>query len=94
VAASDRDERGAEPSALGKEARGPGVAEELDARRELLESVERLPPADREVIAFRYFMGLSEAEMAEALAVPAGTVKSRLSRAMTRLRTEMVSRHV
>ena len=69
------------------------AVEEVEARRELLESVERLPPADREVIAYRYFLGLSEAEMAEALAVPAGTVKSRLSRAMTRLRREMGSRH-
>lgn len=69
------------------------AAEELEDRRELLESVERLPPADREVIAYRFFLELSEAEMAEALAVPAGTVKSRLTRAMTRLRTEMVSRH-
>ncbi|MGH2693125.1 MAG: RNA polymerase sigma factor [Actinomycetota bacterium] len=55
--------------------------------------MEKLPPADREIIAYRYFLGLSEAETAEALAVPPGTVKSRLSRAMTRLRTEMVARH-
>lgn len=69
------------------------AAEELGARRELLGSVERLPEPDREVIAYRYFLGLSEAEMAEALGVPAGTVKSRLSRALMRLRTEMVARH-
>lgn len=69
------------------------VAVETEDRRELLASVERLPDADREIIAYRYFLGLSEAEMAEALSVPAGTVKSRLSRAMTRLRTDMVSRH-
>lgn len=69
------------------------AAEEVEDRRELLESVERLPELDREVIAYRYFLDLTEAEMAEALGIPAGTVKSRLSRAMTRLRTEMVTRH-
>jgi RNA polymerase sigma-70 factor (ECF subfamily) len=69
------------------------AAEELEDRRELLDSVEKLPPADREILAYRYFLGLSEAETAEALSVPAGTVKSRLSRALTRLRTEMVTRH-
>ncbi len=69
------------------------VAQEVEARRELLSSVERLPHMDREVIAYRYLLGLSESETAEALEVPAGTVKSRLSRAMTRLRTEMVARH-
>jgi len=41
---------------------------------------------DRIVIAYRYFFDLSEAEMAEALGVARGTVKSRLSRAMSRLR--------
>lgn len=62
-------------------------------REELLASVERLPAADREIIAYRYLLGLSESETAEALSVPSGTVKSRLSRALTRLRTEMVTRH-
>ena len=38
------------------------------------------------VIAYRYFMQLSEAEMADALGCPRGTVKSRLSRAIARLR--------
>ena len=69
------------------------AAEEMEDRRELLASVERLPRMDREIIAYRYLLGLSESETAEALEVPAGTVKSRLSRAMTRLRTEMVARH-
>ena len=69
------------------------AAESLEDRRHLLECVERLPQLDREIVAYRYFLGLSEAEMAESLGIPAGTVKSRLSRAMTRLRTEMLSRH-
>jgi RNA polymerase sigma-70 factor (ECF subfamily) len=41
---------------------------------------------DQLVIAARYFLGLSEAETATALSLPAGTVKSRLSRALARLR--------
>jgi DNA-directed RNA polymerase specialized sigma24 family protein len=41
------------------------------------------------VIAYRYFFDLSEIEMAEALGVARGTVKSRLSRALARLRATM-----
>ena len=66
------------------------AAVEDEDRRVLLECFERLPDGDREVIAYRFFLDLSEAEMAAALEVPPGTVKSRLSRAMTRLRTEMI----
>jgi RNA polymerase sigma-70 factor (ECF subfamily) len=46
------------------------------------------------VLAYRWLLDLSEAEMADALAVPAGTVKSRLSRAMTKLRTAIVAEEV
>jgi RNA polymerase sigma-70 factor (ECF subfamily) len=66
------------------------VVEDED-RRALLASFERLPAGDREIIAYRFFLDLSEAEMAAVLDVPPGTVKSRLSRAMTRLRTEMIT---
>ena len=41
------------------------------------------------VIACRYFLELSEEETAAALGVPRGTVKSRLSRALDRLRAAM-----
>ena len=41
---------------------------------------------DRLALTYRYFFDLSEAEMAAALGVARGTVKSRLSRAMVRLR--------
>ena len=51
--------------------------------------VGRLRDEDRLVISYRYFLDLSEAEMAEALGVARGTVKSRLSRAMGRLREVM-----
>jgi RNA polymerase sigma-70 factor (ECF subfamily) len=45
-----------------------------------------LPPAQRTAIVLRYYLDLSEAEMADRLGVPPGTVKSRLHAARTRLR--------
>jgi RNA polymerase sigma-70 factor (ECF subfamily) len=55
---------------------------------ELLAALARLRPDDRLVIGCRYFLELDEAEMAETLGLRRGTVKSRLSRAMARLRQE------
>jgi RNA polymerase sigma-70 factor (ECF subfamily) len=43
------------------------------------------------VVAYRYLLEMSESETAEALDVAPGTVKSRLSRALVRLRTEVAS---
>jgi RNA polymerase sigma-70 factor (ECF subfamily) len=57
-----------------------------EMRGELLAALGRLRDEDREVIGARYFLGLSEAETAETLAIPAGTVKSRTARALGRLR--------
>jgi RNA polymerase sigma factor (sigma-70 family) len=67
-------------------------------RRRVVEALNRLRAEDRLVIALRHFEQLSEREMVDVLDVPSGTVKSRLSRAMTRLRAELdrdeeVSRH-
>lgn len=55
----------------------------------LMRALERLREPDRLVIAYRYLCELSETEMADALGVRPGTVKSRLSRALGRLRTEL-----
>jgi RNA polymerase sigma-70 factor (ECF subfamily) len=52
----------------------------------LWEAVRRLSSREQEVVYLRYFLDLSEAEMAAALDVPPGTVKSRLHRALSRLR--------
>ena len=57
----------------------------------LVRAMNRLGSNDRLVIAYRWLLDLSEAEMADALEVPAGTVKSRLSRAMTKLRTALLA---
>ena len=53
----------------------------------LWQAVRLLSELDQRVIYLRYFLELSEAETAAALEVPAGTVKSRLHRALARLRT-------
>ncbi|HET7009374.1 MAG TPA: RNA polymerase sigma factor [Anaerolineales bacterium] len=58
-----------------------------DEAAELRRAVARLQSQDQEVIYLRFFLGMGEAETAAALAVPSGTVKSRLSRALSRLRT-------
>ncbi|MFC7624810.1 RNA polymerase sigma factor [Microlunatus sp. GCM10028923] len=52
-------------------------------------AVDRLPEPLRAVVICRYLLELSEAETAASLRVPRGTVKSRLSRALVRLRTEV-----
>lgn len=52
----------------------------------LWQAVRRLNPADQEVIYLRYFLELSVAETAEVANIAPGTVKSRLSRALGRLR--------
>ncbi len=58
-------------------------------RRQLLSMVNELGEEDRMVIASRYFLELSGEETAAALGIPEGTVKSRLSRALARLRTRV-----
>jgi len=77
----------AEAPSAEDEAVPPGVA------KDVLAAVEALPPGQQVVVAYRYFLDLSEAETAEVLGVPPGTVKSRLSRAMAVLRTELEGFH-
>jgi len=62
-----------------------------ESRTALLAAVNRLRDEDREVIGARYFLELSESETADALRIPRGTVKSRLSRALSRLRDTMAA---
>ncbi|WP_323101526.1 RNA polymerase sigma factor [Intrasporangium sp. YIM S08009] len=57
-----------------------------DRRAGLLEALDALPTELREVVTCRYLLELSEAETATVLDLPAGTVKSRLHRALATLR--------
>jgi RNA polymerase sigma factor (sigma-70 family) len=60
-----------------------------EARGELLAALGRLPERDRLVISYRYLLDLSEAETAAAMGCRPGTVKSRLSRALGRMRAAL-----
>jgi RNA polymerase sigma-70 factor (ECF subfamily) len=57
-----------------------------EERTRLLEALEALPDDSRLALACRYLLELDEAETAAALGVRRGTVKSRVSRALDRLR--------
>lgn len=54
--------------------------------RQLLALIDDLPERYRSVVVHRYLLDMSEQETSEILGVPAGTVKSRTSRAIERLR--------
>ena len=60
-----------------------------ERRAALLAALGRLREDDRLVIGCRHLLELSEAETAAALGVRPGTVKSRLSRGLERLRAEL-----
>lgn len=55
----------------------------------LREAIERLPEELRQVIVLRYFTGLTQAETAQALEIPQGTVVTRQRRALALLRVEL-----
>jgi len=80
-------ERALAAQSSGEAAPSPEKAAEADEfRATLMDAMRRLRDDDRLVLAYRLFFDLSEAEMAIALNIPRGTVKSRLSRALARLR--------
>ena len=62
-----------------------------ETRAALLAALGKLRDDDRLVLGCRYLLELSEAETAAALGVKPGTVKSRTSRALSRLREEVAA---
>jgi len=63
----------------------------LDAARRdaVLDAMRRLPTRQREVLALRYYLELSEAEIAATLGISTGAVKSHASRGAAALRTHL-----
>jgi len=66
-----------------------GVVEEawLDVRRkQVRQALTALPEEQRQVLELAYFQGMTQARIAEVLAIPLGTVKTRTLAAMRKLR--------
>ena len=49
-------------------------------------ALDGLPPDQRQVVELAYFAGFSHSQIAEALGLPAGTVKGRMRLALSKLR--------
>lgn len=62
----------------------PGV-EDMYELWEVRRAVDELPPDEQEIVRLHHFEGLTHAEIAQRLTLPAGTVKSRSFRAHKRL---------
>jgi RNA polymerase sigma-70 factor (ECF subfamily) len=74
---------------------GPAdLADRSETAEAIMVALERLTPNQRAVIVLRYFLELSEADMAAELAVPRGTIKRRLHEARERLRTILAPWHL
>jgi RNA polymerase sigma-70 factor (sigma-E family) len=94
LAIDDRKRRKRRPDVpvggVGDVDRFAGVREAHDAGGTPLDDVlATLPVKQRAVVVLRYWCDLSEAEIAEALGVSRGTVKSHTARAMTALRRQL-----
>jgi RNA polymerase sigma-70 factor (ECF subfamily) len=66
-----------------------GRAIAAEERAELLAALERLGDDDRQILSCRYLLDLGEEETGEVLSLRRGTVKSRTSRALGRLREQL-----
>mgnify|MGYP001453118483 CR=1 FL=1 len=60
-----------------------------DERRRVVRAVRELPEAQRQVLRLAYFQGYSHGQIAEALALPLGTVKTRIRAAMQQLKAAL-----
>ena len=71
---------------------GPGADEDAlrgERRRAVIDALGRLPRRQREVLALRYYLDLSEREIAETLSISQGAVKSHASRGAAALRQSL-----
>jgi RNA polymerase sigma-70 factor, ECF subfamily len=80
---------------LGDAAPSPEAAAlDREERERLITAVNGLGEGERIAVAYRYFLGMDEAETAAALGVARGTVKSRCARALGRLREQLEKERV
>lgn len=71
--------------------RAEAALENVEVRAELMEALAQLPRQQRTVLALRYFLDLSEAQVAAVLGCSTGAVKSAASRGLAHVRELVVS---
>jgi RNA polymerase sigma-70 factor (sigma-E family) len=64
-----------------------GPTTDLDAAESVREALRRLPVDQRAAIVLRFYVDLTEAQIADTIGCPPGTVKSRISRGLAALRS-------
>jgi RNA polymerase sigma-70 factor (ECF subfamily) len=69
----------------------PDEATLLANRDEMMQGFARLTDEQRTILALRFYLDLPLTDVADALGVPLGTVKSRLSRALRALQAELAA---
>ncbi|MEA2452887.1 MAG: hypothetical protein QOG04_1597 [Actinomycetota bacterium] len=85
--------RAEEARPSGGAAPSPEVAAlDSESRAEVLAAMDLLDDKDRLALSYRYFLDMNEADMAAALGIARGTVKSRISRAQARLKVALERR--
>jgi RNA polymerase sigma-70 factor, ECF subfamily len=62
------------------------AVEIAERRQQVLTALARIPPVQREVIEMAYYQGLTHAEIAAAVGLSLGTVKTRLRLGLSKLR--------
>ena len=77
------------PTHLDDEASAESHAMATQTREIVVDALHRLPSRQREVLVLRYYSDLSEAEIADALDISRGAVKSHAHRGMNALRTTL-----
>ena len=80
--------RGEVPTETLPEAAGPDAYASADRKDALRAALARLPRRQRAIVVLRYHEDMSEAQVADALGISAGTVKSQASRALAKLRDD------
>ncbi|MEU3601874.1 sigma-70 family RNA polymerase sigma factor [Streptomyces sp. NPDC006798] len=84
-----RTDSGTEPAAV---ASAEHTALLHDDQRALIHALRRLPPRQREALVLRHWMGLKEGEIAEAMGISPGSVKTHTARGIAALTQVMENR--
>ncbi|MHC4541312.1 MAG: RNA polymerase sigma factor, partial [Planctomycetota bacterium] len=92
IAARNKSRRSASDEEMLSALPAPASGEHDPRRVELAAVLKVLPEPQREVLLMRFVDGMSQQEIAEALAIPLGTVKSRLHNALQTLRNDRHTR--